>query len=106
MMMMLPIIRSIIEAQDDVYDLHGGNPNLIEFPKDNFAASFVPGEKRIELSPRDDSKTCTRIRSLVNDLRNQFRIAKVVQLGMNTFNVVFDPSEDFDNVTAYVKQNA
>ena len=104
-MKLMDVLRSVLEA-NDVYDLHGGNPNLLEFPKDNFVASLVPNEKRIEFSPRDESKTSTRIRSLINDIRNKFRVAKVVQIGMNTFNVSMDPLENFDKVAAYIKEFA
>ncbi len=104
-MKLMAIIRSLQEA-GDVYDLHGGNPNLLEFPKDNFVAALKPQEKRIEFSPRDDEKTSTRIRSLVLDLKNKFRIANVIQIGMNTFNVVIDPTEDFNKVAAYVRDFA
>ncbi len=99
--MFLHTMRQIQEAE--VNDLHGGNPNLIEFPDDNFVASLQAKEKRVELSPRDDSKTCTAIRALVKGLRDKFKVANVVQVGMNTFDVTMDPAEDFNNVAAYVK---
>ncbi len=104
-MKLLAILKQALK-ESDVYDLHGGNPNLIEFPKDNMVASLMPKEKRIELSPRDDQKKSTRIRSMIGDLKQQFKIANVVQLGMNTFNIILDPIENFDKVAAYVRDFA
>lgn len=99
----LSVFKDALREANDVYDLHGGNPNLIEFPKDNFVASFMAKEKRIEFSPRDDTKASNHIRSLINSIKNAFRVAKVTQIGMNTFDVVIDPTENFDKVMAYVK---
>ena len=96
------IINQLYE-DTTVHSLHGGNPNLIEFPKQNYAASFFPREKRVELTPRDNQQKQTRIRSLINDLRTQFRIDNVVQLDMNTFDVRFSATENFERVRAYIE---
>lgn len=92
-----------IQEDSTVHTLHGGNPNLLEFPKENYAVSFFPPEKRIAITPRDNKRSGTRIRSLINDLRNEFRVDKVTQLEMNTFDVRFSPSENFERVRSYIE---
>lgn len=82
------------------------NPNLIEFHNDNFVASLVPTEKRVEFSPIDDGKASNRVRSMINNLRTQFRVQKVTQLAMNTFDVQFDATENWDNIQSFITDNA
>ncbi len=80
--------------------------DIIEFRKHNFAVSTFPSEKRIQLSPIDNQKAVNRIRSLIANLRDDFRVSKVVQLDMNIFDVTFDPTENFDKIKSYILAKA
>lgn len=106
-MRLLEIYKQLVEAEQDQFtaSLDPNNPDLVEFNKDNFVASMIPAEKRVEFSPINDKKSCNRVRSMINNLRTQFRILKVVQLGMNVFDVRFEPTENFDNVKAFITAN-
>lgn len=79
---------------------------VLEFPHDNFVLSVFRGEKKLVFSPQFHNAITSKIRTLVNMLKQNFRILRVNDLDGSSFEVEVDPREDFEAVVDYIRSQA
>lgn len=81
----------------------GAQPaEVFEFPHDNFVLSVFRGEKKLLFSPQQHDSITGKIRTLVNMLKNDFRVLRVNAKDGNCFEVELDPRENIDSVIDYI----
>jgi hypothetical protein len=98
-MILLKVIwESILKEQDE--------DNIIEFPNDNFTISVFRAEKKILFTPQGHSSLPSKIRILVNMLKQNFNILRIKDKDVGSFEVEVDPREDFESIVDYIKMQA
>ena len=83
-----------------------GDGETLEFPNDNFVLSIFRGNKTLLFSPQYHNSITNKIRTLVNMLKQNFRILAVKDKDLGAFEVQVDPREDFEAVVDYIKNQA
>lgn len=89
----------------------GGNPGAeqnqsIELPKYNLVVSIMEAEKKLNFSPLDTTKPAPQARTLINQLKQKFKVSLVRQQTGNVFEVTLDPREEIGLVQDFLQQNA
>ena len=81
-------------------------PNTIDLPDLNMTASFFEFEKRVLLTPQDHISTTYKIKNFLNFIKQHFRIFDIKKLDQGSFEIIFDPREDFQSVIDLLKQSS
>lgn len=90
-MKLIEVYKSILREQAET--------SMLEFPNDNFVVSIFPNEKRLLFSPIDHTSITQNIRTVVQVLKQNFRILNVtVDENTGVIEVVADPREDFEQI--------
>lgn len=93
-------INLIKEGEEDSVD-----DSLIEFPDHNFCVAFFKDEKRIIFSPQNDTKELPEmVDAFVEIMKEKYAVSEAEPKEVGTFEVVFDPREDFESVLTFIKQ--
>lgn len=79
---------------------------VIELPNQNMTVSVVRSKKTLTFIPQFHDSLTNKVRTYVNTLKQNFRVLRTVNKGMNTFEMQFDPRENFDEVIAAVQELA
>lgn len=98
-----------------------GLDDYVEFPNQNFVVSIVRPQKKLIFSPQGRSFVTTKMRIVINSLKQKFNVLKVNSLEdeddagpgdtddpklIGVFEVVFDPREDFEAAVDFLKNEA
>lgn len=94
-MQLKSLYESILKEQ-------GEENSVLEFPNDNFTLSIFRGEKKLLFSPQYHNAITSRIRTLINMLKQNFRILRINDKDAGCFEVEVDPREDFEAVVDYI----
>lgn len=96
---------SLKEIYQDVFQEQDAQGQSIELPKYNLIVSIMEAEKKLNFSPLDTTKPAPQARTLINQLKQKFKVSLVRQQAGNTFEVTLDPREDLGVVQDFL-QNA
>lgn len=88
---------------DDLDPVTSDEDNIIEVPSSNFVISLFPNTKTLLFSPQEHTSVTKQVRTLINDLKQEYSVDSVVMKGANAFEVKFDAREDFDAVVDFIK---
>lgn len=95
--------------------------NVIEFPNDNFVLSIDRSKRFLTFTPQQHQSVTSNIRSLLNVLKQNFKVTKVRSVEdeedsgildiddpklRGAFVVEVDPREDFESIVDFIKQQA
>jgi len=83
-----------------------GDGEILEFPNDNFTLSIFRGTKKLLFSPQYHNAITNKIRTLINMLKQNFRILRINNKDLGAFEVEVDPREDFESIVDYIKNQA
>jgi len=103
-MKLIDILKEVLLELDNGMDSIGDEEDLLQFPHMNFTVSIFRDEKKLLFSPQNHQSIPNKIRTLINDLKQTFRISDVVQKEIGTFEVTLDPRTDLDSVIDFIKQ--
>lgn len=79
--------------------------SIIEFPEYNFSVSLFKDEKRIIFSPQNCTQDLPEmVDAFVEIMKEKYAVSKAEPKEVGTFEVVFDPREDFESVLTFIKQ--
>jgi len=78
--------------------------DIIEFPEDNFRIRVEPKIKRMYLSPIDSDEK-DNIRTVINMVKQNYRILSIDDKGGKRVELALDHREDFYGVIAFISQN-
>lgn len=94
----MEVVNQLLKEEETVAD-------LVEFTNSNFTVSLFPMEKRVVFSPIDHLSLTEEIRRIIGELKDNFRIISIKQEGQGSFELVFDPRENFDNITGHLRSH-
>ena len=95
-MLLSQIFKNILREQNE-------NSDILEFPKQNTIVSIFRNEKKLLFVPFKDQTIPNKIRTFVNILKQNFRVVKVVDRDIGSFEVEFDPREDLNVIVDFIK---
>ena len=91
------LFEDILKEQDE---------EIIEPPNDNFTLSIFRNEKKILFTPQYHTSVTGKIRTLVNMLKQNFRILRITDKDIGSFEVEIDPREDIDAVVNFIRDQS
>lgn len=91
------------EVYKDLLREAEGDGETLEFPNDNFTLSIFRGNKTLLFSPQHHNAITSKIRTLINMLKQNFRILRINNKDLGAFEVEVDPREDFESVVDFIK---
>lgn len=95
--------------------------DVLEFPNENFTVSLDRERQRLIFAPQQHASLPSRLRNMLNMLKQRFNVSKVNSLededdvGPNDiddpnlrgiFEIVLDPRENFDAVIEFIQNHA
>ena len=83
-----------------------GDGETLEFPNDNFVLSVFRNTKTLIFTPQYHNSITNKVRTLVNMLKQNFRILRVVDKDLGAFEIQVDPREDFESVVDWIKSQS
>lgn len=92
------IVKRILCEQDQ--------DNIIEFPNENMTVSVFRAEKKLIFSPQEHESLPSKIRTVLHLLKQNFHVLRVKHMAGNSFELDFDPREDFESVITFIKQHS
>jgi len=98
------ILKEALMELDDGFTPINGDDSVLEFPHSNFSISVFRDEKKLLFTPQNHQSIPTKIRTFVNDLKQNFRVSEVSQKELGAFEITLDPRTDLDTVLDYIKQ--
>jgi hypothetical protein len=96
MLSLKKILHELMEIQQET-------DNVIEFPNENFVMTIFRPEKKLLFSPQQHQSLPGKVRTYVNMIKQNFNVLKVKDKGAGTFELEFDPREDFESAIDFVK---
>lgn len=98
------VFEHLLKETDDLESITGDDQdNIIYVPESNFSISLFPNTKTLLFSPQEHTSVTKQVRTLLNSIKQQFRVSSVNEKGVGIFEVVLDPREDFDAVVDFIK---
>lgn len=95
---MLKLLKEMENINSDV--------KVVEFPNDNYSVSFFDEDKSILFTPQQHNSVTSRIRRLINSLKQQFKISNIKSKELDSFQIYFDPTVDFNSIKDFITQEA
>lgn len=95
------LLRLVLESL-----LREQGAEVIEFPNDNFTLSVFRDKKALLFTPQYHHSITNKIRTLITMLKESFRILRVNDRDLGSFEVEVDPREDFDAVVEFIRGQA
>ena len=105
------IIKEIYEQEE--------SENIIDFPDQNFTVALDPNQKKMIFAPEEDSVLPSKLRTLIQMIRQEFNVSNVKSLEdegdydsgddsemRGSFQMEFDPRENFDEAVRFIQQQA
>lgn len=89
---------------DQMQNIALDDDDVLEFPNQHFSISIFRDEKKLLFTPQQHQSIPNKIRTFVNDLKQNFRIQSVSQKDLGAFEVQLDQREDLDSVVDFIKQ--
>ena len=93
------LYESVLKEQE-------GDGEVLEFPHDNFTLSIFRGTKKLLFSPQHHDSITNKIRTLVNTLKQNFRILRVNDKDLGAFEIEVDPRENFEAIIDFIKNQS
>ena len=94
------VFINLIKEEEQVFD-----DSIIEFPEHNFSVSLFKDEKRIIFSPQNYTQNLPEmVDAFVEIMKEKYVVSKAEPKEVGTFEVIFDPREDFESVLTFIKQ--
>ena len=93
------ILESVLKEEQDQAD-------TVEFPANNFHATFIENEKKIVLSPIRAGSHSTKTRTFVNLIKQNFKVQSVLPKKDGVFELKLDPFEKFYIVKDFIIQKS
>ena len=106
-MKLAEVYKNILKEEE--VEAQGVDPttgaNVIELPNLNMTISLFPDKKQLLFAPQSHASMPNKVRELVNQLKEKFKISNIEQTDMSSFLISIDPIEDFDSVVAFIRQD-
>lgn len=83
-----------------------GDGQTLQFPNDNFTLAIFRKNKTLVFTPQYHTSITNKVRTLVNMLKQNFRILRVEDKDLGAFEVQVDPREDFEGVVDWIKNQS
>lgn len=84
--------------------MENNNDQVLEFPNSNFAVSFFGADKKLLFSPQSHESLPNKVRTMVNMIKQNFKVSQIEQKDMGAFEITLSPQENFDAVVNFIKQ--
>ncbi len=99
------VFENLLREEEEADDLDPitSDDTVIEVPDSNFVISIFANTKTLLFSPQDHNSVTKQVRTLINDLKEEFRVLTVTPKDNGSFEGKFDLREDFDAVIDYIK---
>lgn len=79
--------------------------SIVEFPEHNFVISLFKDEKRVVFSPQNNTQELAEMpMAFVEVMKEKYAVSKAEPKEVGTYEVVFDPREDFESILTFIKQ--
>lgn len=79
--------------------------SIVEFPEHNFVISLFKDEKKVIFSPQNCTQELPEMaHAFVEVMKEKYAVSKAEPKEVGTFEVIFDPREDFESVLTFIKQ--
>jgi hypothetical protein len=96
------VVDEILKEQDDSQS----SSEIYQFPHDNMTISVFRNRKILSFTPQFHKSLTSKIRTFITTLKTNFMVLRITPKSMNSFEVEFDPRQNFDEVVDFVKQQA
>lgn len=96
-MLLRLVVESLLREQD---------AEVMEFPNDNFTLSIFRSNKTLVFTPQYHHSVTNKIRTLITMLKQNFRILRVNDKDLGSFEVEVDPREDFESVVDFIRNQS
>lgn len=80
--------------------------DVVNLPGVNMNVSFFTGEKKMVFSPQDHEAFTEKIKKYVDLFKKSFRINSIKSLDKGSFEIEFDPRENFTAAVQFLQQLA
>jgi hypothetical protein len=84
--------------------MENNNDQLLEFPNSNFVVSLFGADKKLLFSPQSHESLPNKVRTMVNMIKQNFKVSQIEQKDMGAFEITLSPQENFDGVVNFIKQ--
>lgn len=77
---------------------------IVELPDVNMSVSVFTGEKKLVFTPQDHEATTEKVKKYLNVFKKNFRIDRINSLKKGSFEVEFDPRENFAAAVEFLQK--
>ena len=102
------VLREQGGAEEEAPEEDSSNPSaeVIEMPHDNMTISVFRDKKILAFVPQFHNSITNKIRTFINSLKENFMVLRITPKSINSFEVEFDPRQNFDEVVNFIQQIA